>query len=118
MDPQNSTPIVNVAPTQVSEPKSSLGPIVGAIIVIALLGFGAFYFWNMQSQKQDELLPFVPAMDDSFYAGEGTSAAPINDNSDLSSSDETAAIEADTAAAYMSQLEADLNADLEALENY
>lgn len=45
-------------------------------------------------------------------------AAPVQQNQDLSTSDEPAAIEQDADDAYLNQLEANLDADLRAIENY
>jgi len=55
-----------------------------------------------------------------FRPGEGTQtdAAPVQDNSDLSSSDSPEALQQDTDGAYMAQLESDINADLRAIDNY
>lgn len=40
----------------------SIGPWVGAIIVIVLLGFGALYFYGAYVNKKNsiEQLPFIP----------------------------------------------------------
>jgi len=47
------------------KPKQSpVGPIVGAIIIIALLVFGGLYFWGAHLNKEqnnfENQLPFIP----------------------------------------------------------
>jgi hypothetical protein len=43
--------------------KSTMGPFVGALIVIAVLAFGALYFWgaHLNSQAESQNLPYIPA---------------------------------------------------------
>ena len=36
------------------------GPIVGTIIIIVLLIFGALYFWGAQLNREEAPLPFIP----------------------------------------------------------
>ncbi len=42
--------------------KSSVGSIVGIIIIVALLLIGAFYFWgaHLNSQNSKGMLPLIP----------------------------------------------------------
>ena len=42
--------------------QSPLGPLVGIIIIVILLGFGALYFWGAYLNKKNsvEQLPFIP----------------------------------------------------------
>lgn len=116
MEPQEQSAPAAPQQTEVhtTEEKTSggAGPIIGIVIIIALLIFGGLYFWGMQAQKEAEVLPFVPANNVE------EAAAPVQENADLSTSDETATIEADADDAYMAQLEADLEADLGAIESY
>jgi hypothetical protein len=109
MDPLNQTPQTPIVENIPAAPaKSGMGALIGAIIVIALLIFGGLYFYGMKL-KQDA-------------AGQPTAEfkpAPVAEQP-LSSSDEASAISADTDAdaAYMAQLEADIDADLKAIESY
>ncbi|MDO8471212.1 MAG: hypothetical protein Q7S49_01230 [bacterium] len=64
------------------------GPIIGAIVILAIIILGGLYFWNQR-------------------AGKGT---PIDETSTESSLDETAAIEADLDAIDIESLDAELNA--------
>ena len=42
--------------------KNSIGPIVGAVIIVALLILGALYFWgaHLNAQDPEDQLPFIP----------------------------------------------------------
>ncbi len=64
MPPINKTPF---DPTDHLLPpghKSSSGPVVGAVIIIALLVFGGWYFWSTRpDQNTDDTLPLIPADD-------------------------------------------------------
>ncbi len=114
MDQQSpiTTPSSNQNPLPPQEPAEhhgSLGPIVGVVVIIALLMFGGLYFWGAQlNNDNDDQVPYIP---------EESAAPPINDNSDLSSSDGVAAIDSDIAATDMAELEASLDADLKSIES-
>ncbi len=106
-----TTPAPVTEPAPQTTEKSGMGPLVGIIIVLALLLFGGLYFWgtHLNEKKGMEALPLIP--------GEAIVTPEVATNDDLSTSDETAAIEADTSDAYMAKLQADLDADLKALES-
>ncbi|MBP9668743.1 MAG: hypothetical protein KBE09_00430 [Candidatus Pacebacteria bacterium] len=113
----NTTPVAAptpATPTIAPESKGGIGPIVGAVIIIALLIFGGLYFWGTQIEKEQtpETLPMILGDQPQVQA------APVQDNTALSPSDEPAAIEKDADDAYMAQLEADIDADLKAIEAY
>ncbi len=113
----NTTPVDTTQQevhTVAPEAKGGIGPIVGAVIIIALLIFGGLYFWGMQIEKEQtpETLPMILGDEQQVQA------APVQDNAALSTSDEPAAIEKDADDAYMQQLEASIDADLKAIENY
>lgn len=122
MDPNqtNTTPPVqvhNVPPAQPPAqeappatppppaPKKSggMGPVVGIIIIIILLVFGGLYFWgaqlNKQAQLDEEAILNAPA---------DTSIAPA--------SDEPTRIESDLDEFDSADFEAQLQADLDAIE--
>ncbi len=43
--------------------RSSIGPMVGALIIITLLIFGGLYFWGarLDQEAAQKALPFIPA---------------------------------------------------------
>lgn len=53
-------PPVLIAPQR---ERSTIGPIIGVVIIIVLLGFGALYFWGayLNKREQSETLPLIPA---------------------------------------------------------
>ncbi|RJQ34897.1 hypothetical protein C4556_01270 [Candidatus Parcubacteria bacterium] len=106
MDQAPYTSPIPPAPAQQAPASSSLGPVIGAIIVILVLGLGALYFWGAQLNEQPDELPFIP--------GDGTSESWMPQSS---GSDEAAAIEAELQATDMSAFEQQMNADLEATES-
>ncbi len=61
MPPQNQAPYQPMPP-QAPAPhdKKPAGPIVGVIIIVLLLIFGALYFWGAHLNKQSETLPLIP----------------------------------------------------------
>ena len=104
MDQAPYTSPIPPAPSQQTPASSSLGPVIGAIIVILVLGLGALYFWGARLNEQTpDDLPFIP--------GDGTSESWMPQSS---ASDEAAAIEAELQATNMSEFEQRMNADLEA----
>jgi len=104
MDQAPYTSPIPPAPSQQTPASSSLGPVIGAIIVILVLGLGALYFWGARLNEQTpDDLPFIP--------GDGTSESWMPPSS---ASDEAAAIEAELQATNMSEFEQRMNADLEA----
>lgn len=46
----------------VHQERSGLGSVVGIIIILVLLAFGALYFWGAYLNRKSsvELLPFIP----------------------------------------------------------
>lgn len=42
--------------------KSSMGPVIGIIIIVILLVVGALYFWgaHLNAQNPEDQLPFIP----------------------------------------------------------
>lgn len=105
------THYVPPAPTPESaapEKSGAVGPIVGAVIVIALLIIGGFYFWGSYlNNRAPEQLPLIV----------GDQVAPVvNDNSDLSNSDTAADIQVDVESGYLDTLQKDLDADLQSIE--
>lgn len=96
-----------VTPTPAPKP-SSAGPIIGAIIVIIVLGLGALYFWGARlNERAPDDLPLIP----------GDETAEESWMPPSSNSDEAEAIQAELEATNMSDFEAQMNADLNATES-
>jgi hypothetical protein len=57
--PQPIRPEPLLPPAKKSEP---IGPLVGVIIIILVLALGGLYFWGAQlnREKEQEQLPFIP----------------------------------------------------------
>ncbi|PIR84219.1 hypothetical protein COU18_00510 [Candidatus Kaiserbacteria bacterium CG10_big_fil_rev_8_21_14_0_10_51_14] len=69
MPPENPTPIDPKDHLLPPAHKSSSGPIVGIIIILALLLLGGWYFWNESQRNVPEApLPLIPA-DESVSQG-------------------------------------------------
>ncbi len=53
--------------TPAAEPKGSMGPLVGSIIVIVILVIGAIYFWGEKLNTQEPIqeTPAAPALSQS-----------------------------------------------------
>ena len=66
MLPQSPIPNENEDRLLPPAQKSSAGPLIGIIIIIVLLVFGALYFWgahlNSQSTSNNQV-PYIPAGD-------------------------------------------------------
>lgn len=78
---------VNAAP----QSESSAGPIIGAIIILAVVLFGFLFFWGERGDNQ--------ALENQ-----------VNSIESQSNSDETADIEADLESTEIDNLDAELNA--------
>lgn len=113
MDQQPPVTTQNNAPMPEMQPQpehGSLGPLIGVIVIIALLIFGGLYFWGAQLDDADsDAVPYIP---DEV----GFMAEPVNNNSDLSSSDTVVDIEADLDNTDLAEIESAINADIESLE--
>lgn len=72
--PAPLAPVQTIAPIAKVEPvrpearvmprhKAGVGPIVGALLIVVLLAFGALYFWGAHLnalEKQQQPLPLIP----------------------------------------------------------
>lgn len=91
MDNLNQNPIAGGSQMPVSPqpPKSGVGPIAGAIIVILLLVAGGLYYWGAKLNEdiQRNSIPYIP--DDSSFQEEsattGNTLPPQSDSDDVSS---------------------------------
>lgn len=99
-----------VSPVMDGGKKSSVGSIVGAVIVIVILIFGGLYFWGAQLEKEqlyEDELPFLLGDEE-----EGSTAGiPLT-----STSDEISSIEADVSATDLEQFESQIDEDMAAIE--
>ncbi len=106
MDPINTSPIASGSQMPPPEsPKSSVGPVAGAIIIILLLVAGGLYFWGarMKDNANTEV-PYIPSND--------TSLNQVNtaDEAVTVTSDTSAGLPAQSSSDDVSSIEADLNA--------
>lgn len=90
----------------VSKGASSVGPVIGAIIVIALLALGALYFWGERLNNNGGVTPYI--LDDGYTVSpEAEGWMP-----ESSVSDEATAIEQDLAAFNTETLQEKIDSDL------
>ena len=94
-------------PASTPPSQSSSGPLVGIVIVIALLALGAFYFWQQSAQSGTPEMSYIPGDDAS-----SESWVPAG-----TGSDDAAALEAELEATNMAEFEALMNADANASES-
>ncbi len=92
---------------------SSVGPIIGAAIIIAVLAIGALYYWQTEMEgvyQNDDSLPMNEngTLDEAL---EGEEDASLLDIQIQSSSDELSSIETDLDATTIDDLDAELNAE-------
>ncbi len=83
-----------------------LGPMIGVAIILGLIIVGGVYFYGLQLQQENqrEELPLIL----------GNEPDPVPET--MPNSDEVSSIESDVDAADMAQLEAQIEADLKAME--
>ncbi|MEK7628320.1 MAG: hypothetical protein AAB421_02800 [Patescibacteria group bacterium] len=110
--PQVPSGIPQTAPIEAH--KSSLGPIVGAVVIIALMVFGGLYYWGSQLQQEAAAeLPFI--MDDGSVppasTEDTTAGIPAPSNSDA-----VVDIEADINNTDFDALDAQIDADLKEVQ--
>ena len=103
------TPMGNMgagAPTPAPKKSGGMGPVVGIIVIIAVLAIGGLYFWGAQLQEQSQ----QDAKDAMMMFDESA-------NDDIANtSDEPEAIEDDLDDFDSVMFDAELEADLEAME--
>src|SRR3990167_8555289 len=92
---QNSAPNpVNSAPIM-EKSNGSIGPIIGAIIILAVIVLGGLYFWD-QRQERD--------------ANDAETAQVLESINTQGSADDTSSIENDLNSTDIDSLDAELNA--------
>ncbi|OGG45041.1 hypothetical protein A2673_03045 [Candidatus Kaiserbacteria bacterium RIFCSPHIGHO2_01_FULL_50_13] len=104
---QNSFENQNRAVTPKAQ-KSPVGPVVGTVIIIALLAFGALYFWGDRLNDEVGAMPYTL---DAEHAAtlEGEAWMPESSDSDVAA-DIAAELDAFDAGALEGAIGADLDA--------
>ena len=95
------------------KPTSGIGALIGAIIVILLLAFGALYFWGAKLNDVNKNPP-------PLILGNDTASSELSDASGFppqQTSDEVVAINSDIQAMNIDQLNAQLANSLTAYES-
>lgn len=103
--PQSGAPQAPEPSVSVPE-KSSVGPIVGALIILVILAAGGLYFWGAKLNK--DRANNAPPM----ILGDDSAGLPPT-----RSSDSMADIEADVAATDMNTFESGVEADMQAVDS-
>lgn len=110
--PVSNPPFNNTPQQPVSENKSSIGSIIGTIIIIAIIILGGLYFWG---KRIDEA-----RMKEGLVSNEQTENAIAEDDNmeanaimSVTSSDDLNSIEADLKATNLDNLGAELNTTAE-----
>ena len=95
---QNPAGAPEVVSTDLPEnPKRQYGPLIGIIIIVALLGLGGLYFWGMQLMRDDSDAQEILLQDDTD---------PITEDlRTQDESDEVDSIEADLEATSIENLD-------------
>ena len=94
---ETTGPGMGKAPQMPTDDKKSFGPIIGIIIIIVILAIGAFYFFSKSGDSAME----ATSPDEINAIEEDLNAEPVDESS---FEDE------------MSQLDAELNAEIETIE--
>ncbi|MFA7216497.1 MAG: hypothetical protein WC095_00725 [Candidatus Paceibacterota bacterium] len=91
------------------ENKSSIGSIIGTIIIIALIILGGLYFWGkkIENSRNAQELTSEDVMTDEEIAAESDSIKQTN------SSDSIQSIETDLSATNIDNIDAELNSQAE-----
>lgn len=108
--PQFGTPIPNG-----TENKSSIGSIIGTIIIIAIIVLGGLYFWGKrveESRAKQNLIGETTTQAENSSTTT-TEQDEINQIQQTSNSDDISSIEADLNATNIDDLDAEVNAQLE-----
>lgn len=113
----NVVPNPNVNPTvvnpmSVNTNKSSLGSIIGTIIIIAVIILGGLYFWGKRIDEAKMNQELVSGQTETTVTEEDENLE-ANTIKSVTSSDELDSIEADLKATNLDGLGAELEAELE-----
>ena len=92
--------------------KSPLGPVIGVIIILALILIGGFYFWGEQQAKNAPLVEPAPQNEAVMPSNGQTPAETVEEDATMmqlqvqSQSDDLSSIEADLNATDFTSLDA------------
>lgn len=118
--PINSIPPINNVPpmgnvqNNMHENKSSIGSIIGTVIVIAVIILGGLYFWGKridEAKLQQESTLQQAQLENTPSTSQNTSEA--SNISNVSNSDDVNSLEAELKATNLDGLGAELDAELE-----
>ena len=104
MEPQTPVAAPQATPPAPTPEHHAMGPLIGTLIILILIGLGGFYFYQMSGGGADQL-PLILSDDDR----EGLPTP--------SSSDEVANIESDVSMTDLDTLDAQIEADMQAAES-
>lgn len=104
MEPQTNA---NPTSTEPAAPQHGMGPLVGTLIVLAILVLGGVYFLTSETQMPPEPPPVILGDANELRA----QVTPPPSNSDAVND-----ISADVEATDLNALEAEIDADLQAIE--
>lgn len=100
---------INQAPQENASQNPGMGALVGTLIVLAVLVLGGVYFFLNKQMVEPQTPPVI--------LGDATPTLPATQNDPVpSSSDAVNAIDADIDATDLNQLDAQIDADLKAVE--
>lgn len=114
---QAGAPVENTAPineveqstptTPTPETHPSMGPIIGTIVIIAVLAVGGLYYWGAQLNREEA----QEAMNSEMATTTEEAAPTADELLNVNSSDEIADIEADLQLSNFDNLDAELNGE-------
>lgn len=90
--------------------KSSIGSIIGTIIIIAVIILGGLYFWG---KRIEEAKLKQELMSDSLDSTQTVDTNPDNNITKTGSSDELNSIQADLNSTNLNNMDAELNTSLQ-----
>lgn len=97
MDPQQTTPQVPNGSMPQTDDKS-IGPVVGIIVIIALIVLGGLYFWSQRIEVRNEMEA------QNVEQSSDSNVQPSEEFGEQGSSDDVSSIEADLNATDVSSL--------------
>jgi uncharacterized protein HemX len=103
-------PMQNQVPAQAPVAQhGSMGPVIGAIVVIAILAVGGLYYWGAELRKTEMNM----SNEQEYAPVEADESAPTaQELLDVSTSDEISDIQTDLEASNFDALDAELEGDL------
>jgi len=97
--------------------KGPIGPVVGALIIIALMLFGALYFWGAYLNNRNSNQTPLILGDESGQNAVYSTSTETSTFSETSTSDAPDAIAQDAENTNFASFETQMEADLQAFEN-